>query len=222
MKDLRTPQTAPKMGLSATESGVNFSKSALLTSMGGRLGIAESIIPGVLFMLVFTFSKQAFLSVILASVCALSFIAYRVAKRGKLSQAIVGAAFVGLSAFLVLRDGGEATDYFIPGLLINLGYGLAMLFSVLVRWPIIGLLIGLLTSSGTGWRKDKSLLRTYSWATLVWVALFSLRLMIELPLYFAGQLEALTAVKGVLGYPAYALTAWISWLMVRRSFTKST
>ena len=217
----REPAPTARMGLTAGESGVNFSKSALLTSMGGRLGIAESVIPGILFMLVYTFSKQALISVAVASLVAVAFIAYRVIKKGKLSQAIVGAAFVGLSAFLVLRDGGQATDYFIPGILINLSYGLAMLLSVLLRWPILGLLIGLLTSSGTGWRKDRALLRTYGWATLVWVALFTIRLVIELPLYFAGQLEALTAVKVALGYPAYALTAWISWLMVRKTFAKS-
>lgn len=221
MTDPQKADPGARMGLTASESGVNFSKSALLTSMGGRLGIAESVIPGILFMLVYTVSKQAVVSVAVASIVAIAFISYRVIKRGKLSQAIVGAVFVGLSAFLVLRDGGEATDYFIPGILINLSYGVVMLFSVLLRWPIIGLLIGLLTSSGTGWRKDRALLRTYSWATLVWVALFTIRLVIELPLYFAGQLEALTAVKVVLGYPAYALTAWISWLMVRKTFAKS-
>jgi hypothetical protein len=215
-------QEGPKLGLKSTDEGVTFSKDAVLASMGGWLGILESVIPGVLFMLSYSITKLALPSVILASLISLGFIVYRVAKKGKLSQAVVGAAFVALSAFLVLRDGGEATDYFIPGILINLTYGTVMLLSVVVRWPIIGLLIGLLTSSGTQWRKDSSLLKTYNFATLVWVGLFSLRLIVELPLYFAGQLEALTAVKIVLGYPAYALTAWISWLMVRKTFAKAT
>lgn len=211
-----------RMGMTASDGQVSFSKDALLASMGGWLGVVESVLPGIVFMLVFTFTKEPVGAIALASIASVGFIAFRLIKRGKLSQALVGAFFIALSAFLVLRDGGKATDYFIPGILINLGYGIAMLLSVVVRWPIIGVLIGLLTSTGVLWRKDRQKMRAYTLATLVWVGLFSLRLVIELPLYFTGQLEALTTVKAILGYPAYGLTAWLTWLMVRRTFSTSS
>lgn len=211
----------PKMGMVVNGEGVSFSRDALLASMGGWLGIVESVLPGIVFMLLFTITKAAVLSIAIASMLSVGFILYRLSKKGKASQALVGALFIALSAFLVLRDGGAAKDYFIPGILINVSYGAVMLLSVLVRWPVIGVMVGLLTSSGTAWRRDKAKMKIYGWASIVWVILFSVRLIIELPLYFTGQLEALATAKLVLGYPAYALTAWVTWLMVRRTFVKS-
>ena len=49
------------------------------------------------------------------------------------------------------RQGGELLP---AGILQNLGYGLAFLISILVRWPLLGIVIGYLTGEGTTWRPD--------------------------------------------------------------------
>ena len=57
-------------------------------------------------------------------------------------------------------------------------------------------------------------------ATLIWVGLFAGRLLVQLPLYFAGQTETLALVKLAMGTPLYALTIWLSWLTLRPIFKK--
>jgi hypothetical protein len=47
------------------------------------------------------------------------------------------------------------------------------------------------------------------------VALFGLRLLVEVPLYLANAVVALGFVKLIMGVPMYALSAWFTWLAVR-------
>ena len=70
-------------------------------------------------------------------------------------------------------------------------------------------------SDGTRWRKNRALVRRYSTVTLIWVALFGLRLLVEVPLYFANAVVALGFVKLLMGVPLYALCLWFTWLAVR-------
>jgi hypothetical protein len=133
------------------------------------------------------------------------------------TQAIAGALGIGLSAYLTLRDGGHPADYFIQGFFTNIAYGLVLAISILVRWPVIGFLVGLFRSEPLGWRVDKKLLRRADLSTALFVALFSLRLAVQLPLYFANQIEALGIARVAMGVPLYALCIWLSWLLLRSS-----
>ena len=204
---------AAKLGL---DSKGEFSAKAVLESMGGRLGIAESVIPGFVFILIYTFTKLQVASVIAATAISLGFIIYRVARKKILTQALIGLVGVGLTAFLVLRDGGQASDFFIPALWTNISYGSVLLISIAVRWPIIGVLFGLFTGHPSAWRKRKGYIRLFSLATAVWVAMFASRLIVQVPLYLTKQVELLGAMHIVMGLPLYLATAWITWLIIRR------
>jgi hypothetical protein len=46
------------------------------------------------------------------------------------------------------------------------------------------------------------------------------RLAVELPLYFADAIQALGALKLVLGVPLYAATLWVTWLLVRTVYAR--
>jgi uncharacterized membrane protein len=59
-------------------------------------------------------------------------------------------------------------------------------------------------------------LRYFDLVTLLWVGLFGVRLAVELPLYFAGEVVTLGFVKLVLGLPFYLTMIWVSWLLLRR------
>jgi hypothetical protein len=120
---------------------------------------------------------------------------------------------------LPLRQGGHASDYFALGLLTNLGYFTAMLLSIFIRFPIIGVLVSGFTSKGFGWRKQRNLLRRFDAATALWVGLFGVRLAVEFPLFLANALEPLGIVKIVMGVPLYAVTLWLTWLVIRPTFT---
>ncbi len=206
---------AKKLGLEKSEQGYDLNKDSLLTAIGGPLGIAEAVLPAFSFSVVFAFTQQALPAVIVAVGISVCFILYRLVQRKALTQAIIGLVAVGFAAFLALRDGGSAADYFVPGFITNASYGSVMLLSVLVGHPIMGY-IGQLLFGLKDWRKDKSLKRKFTTVTLIWVGFFSLRLAVQLPLYFANEVELLAASRAIMGAPAYAGLLALTWVMLRK------
>jgi len=187
----------------------------LLTAIGGPLGIAEAVLPAFSFSVVFAFSQQAVPAVIVAVGISVCFILYRLLQRKALTQAVVGLVAVGFAAFLALRDGGSAADYFVPGFITNASYGSVLLISVLVGHPIMGY-IGQLLFGLKDWRKNKGLKRKFTTVTLIWVGFFSMRLAVQLPLYFANEVELLAASRAIMGAPAYAGLLALTWVMLRK------
>ena len=206
---------AKKLGVTNTENGPTLSKQSLLAAIGGPLGIAESIIPAFAFSLTFAFSKSAVISVSVASALALVFIGIRLFRRQPVTQSVAGALAIALAAYLALRDGGSAQDYFIPGFITNAAYGSVLLLSVLIRFPIMGFVAQLLFGL-ENWRKSRIVFRRAQLVTLVWVGFFSLRLAVQLPLYYSGQVELLAGSKVVLGAPAYAGLLVLTWVLLKR------
>jgi hypothetical protein len=192
-----------------------FDHKSLLTSMGGAQGILESVLPGFLFVIFFSFSRNAQLAVVVSAITGVLFVIARIVARKPLAQAISGLIGIGIAAFLALREGGSGRDYFITGFITNLTYLVPLLVSVLVRWPLIGLIAGLLLGEKTAWRKNKSEMRIFTAATLLWVGIFAARLLVQWPLYLANNLEALGTAKLIMGLPLYAAGLWVTWLMLR-------
>lgn len=205
---------AKRLGVSNSENGPVVTKQSVIDAIGGPMGIAESIIPAFSFSVAFAITKSAVTSVSIASVLALGFIAIRIIRKQPLTQAIAGALAIGLAAFLALRDGGNAQDFFVPGFFTNAAYGFVLLLSVLIRYPMMGYVAQLLFGLD-GWRKNKQIYRRAQLVTLVWVGFFGLRLAVQLPLYFSGQVELLAASKVVLGAPAYAGLLVLTWVLLR-------
>lgn len=211
-------KAAQKLGLSLENGSVKLDGQSIYQSLGGWLGILESVVPGSVFVLVYAISQDIVLAIVIGSLLSLGFIARQIVSGRPLSQAIVGALGIALAAFLALRPGGEAADYFIPGILLNLGYAVGLLLSALVRYPAIGLLIGFVRGTGLDFRKNRSLMRRMNFVTLLWAAMFGLRLAVQVPLYLSGSLAALGIVKVAMGIPLYAITAWMSWLVLKSAF----
>lgn len=206
---------AAKLGIRTVEGKHEFDHKSLLATMGGWLGIVESLAPGFIFVVVFALVKNAQASVISAVVLSVAFILLRVIRRNSPIQAIAGLLGIAIAAWLALRDGGNTRDYFITGFVTNLAYLIPLSISVVIRWPLIGVLMGFLLGEGTSWRKNRFEMRIFTVATFIWVGLFGIRLLIEYPLYLANNLEALAVTKLILGLPLYAAALWTNWLLVR-------
>lgn len=211
---------AKRLGVSENNGNISLDRNSLLKGMGGWLGIVEAIVPPVLFGTSFAVTSSAVISVSLAGGTSLLFILYRLFSRGMVSSALVGGIAVGFAAWLALREGGSAQDYFIPGFITNAAYGSVLLISILVRWPLIGVLVEALRGRGTSWRKNRKILTVYSLVTAFWVGFFSLRLAVQLPLYFAGNTELLATARVLMGPPLYALVIVSTWLMLRATVLK--
>ncbi|CAB4634917.1 unannotated protein [freshwater metagenome] len=208
-----------KLGIHEKDGVATLDRESLMNSVGGWLGIIQSSVPAALFVLVFALTKNTVAAVVISLVVSSSFVVLQLVTRKPVTQAIAGALGIALSAYLTLRDGGHPADYFIQGFFTNIAYGLVLAISILVRWPVIGFLVGLFRSEPLAWRSDKKLLRRADLATALFVALFSLRLAVQLPLYFANQIEALGIARVAMGVPLYALCIWLSWLLLRSSIS---
>lgn len=178
--------------------------------------MAESAIPGVAFVTVYTLNGQELESAAIAAVVVgVALSAARVLRGETVQYALSGLVGVAIAAFIATRT-GNAEDFFLPGILFNLGYAAAYLVSIAVRWPLIGVFLGAVSGEGTKWREDPHELRAYTRASWPWVFLFSARVAVQLPLYFAGAVVALGTVKVAMGVPLFVLGVWVSFLILRR------
>jgi hypothetical protein len=206
-----------RLGIHERDGVATLDRESLMASLGGWFGIIQSSLPATVFVLVFALSKNTVAAAIGSVSVSVIFIIWQLVQRKPVTQAIAGALGIGLSAYLTLRDGGHPADYFIQGFFTNIAYGAVLGLSILIRWPLIGFLIGLLRSEPLTWRKNKKILRRADLATGLFVTLFGARLLVQLPLYFANQIEALGIARVAMGVPLYALCIWLSWLLLRSS-----
>jgi Protein of unknown function (DUF3159) len=205
---------ARRSGLGAVTPGETPSGGALLAAMGGVRGLVESILPGLAFLVVYTITREILVSVLIPLGIAVMFVVVRVASRSPFTSAIAGVIGLALSAGFALIT-GRAEDNFLLGFVIN-GLSLAALIvSIAVRRPLIGVIASLIIGDGVSWRIDKAKFRVALIATVLWCGVFALRLGIELPLYFAGNVDALATLKLILGVPLYAAALWVTWLLMR-------
>jgi len=202
-------------GLAAIRVGETPSPGALLAAVGGVRGVIESLLPGFAFLVIFAITKQLVPSVIGPVVVAAGFLVVRFVQRSTPLSAVAGVVGVALSAGFALWT-GNVNDNFVLGFVINAA-GLAIAFlSILLRRPLVGVVIGIFSPNASEWRRDDRMRRAAYAATWVWVGLFGVRLLVEVPLYFASATEALASAKLVLGLPFYAAALWFTWLLVRR------
>lgn len=203
---------AAKAGLHRSGDG----KVDVLKSAGGIQGIAESILPGLVFLVVFTIWRDLPVSLVAALASAAVFTVVRLIQRRPLTQALAGIVGVGISAWLA-NTTGKAEDFYLPGFITNAAYILAMVASIALRWPIAGLLFGFIRNEGLDWRKDPARLKAYRLGTWVIVLVLALRLVVQVPLYLMGSegLTALATTRLLMGAPLYILGIWIAWLLTR-------
>ncbi len=186
----------------------------VLKTIGGYQGLAESIVPALVFSVVFTVGRDLPWSLAAAIVSALVFTIIRLIQKASVTQALVGIAGVAICAVVAMKT-GDPNDYFLPGFFVNGAYILVMILSITLKWPVAGLLFGFIRGEGTQWRASISRRRAYATATWIVVAVLALRLAVQLPLYFAGQFVELATARIVMGLPLYALGLWIAWLVSR-------
>ena len=210
---------AAKSGLGALAQADKPNGKVMLEAMGGIRGIFEAILPGLLFLIVYTIDQDLPLALGISVGVAAIFTLLRLVQRTPVSSALGGLVAAGASAALALLT-NRPEDNFVLGFITNGVYAAALLISVAVRWPIIGLIAGYLMGEGTAWRQVPVKRRVFAVLTLCWAGMFLLRLAVQLPLYLAGNVEWLAATKLIMGIPLYAPLLILTWLVVRAVYRK--
>jgi hypothetical protein len=206
-------------------------RAQLATALGGRRGMVEAAIPTLTFTLLYVTTKELRLAILVSVAAAVVLLAVRLVQRGPVQycvNALVGIGIGCLFVWLSGRGGGDesqrALAYFLPGILYNAGYSAVMVLSILVRWPLVGLIVGSVSEDPTGWRRDPQVVRLCSRLTWLLVLPCLLRVAVQAPVWLAGRaaedtdpwLTALGVAKVSMGWPLQvAALAAMLWVLAR-------
>lgn len=173
-------------------------RTALIEQLGGVRGLIDSGLPAVVFV---TLNTLAGLrpAVISAVVCGVAVFALRLARRQTVQHAVSGFLGLALAAFIAART-GRAEGFFLPGIVMNFVYATALVVSVAIRRPLIGIAAAALEGRESTWREDPRVRRVYARATVAWAVYFVVRAGIAIALYDAGSPVGLLLLK-LSGFP---------------------
>jgi hypothetical protein len=184
---------------------------SLFAAVGGWRTVAEGVASRVVFLVAYLVTGQVSTSALVAvgGVAVLALL--RVWTDRKYWSAAIGLGMVGASALLA-GSTGQAVDFYLPAVLIQSVQGVVFLASVLVGWPVVGLVVGAARGERFGWRRDRVLRRRYRLCTVVFVVKCAIASALMLPLYFADHVTALgIAATLSAGAPAAGLCIYLCW-----------
>ncbi|HET7388096.1 MAG TPA: DUF3159 domain-containing protein [Nocardioidaceae bacterium] len=219
-----------RVGADTVEAAV---RAQLSKALGGRRGMLEAAVPTLTFTIVFLLVRDLKLAIVVSVAAAVVLLVARLVQRSTVQfvlNSLVGIAIGSYFAWRSARGGGDASDnalaYFLPGIIYNAGYALVMLVTIIVRWPVVGFMVGSVTGDPTAWHRDAQVVRLCRNLTWLLVAPCVVRVAVELPMYAAGRaadgsaadgwIAALGVAKIVLGWPLQiAALAAMAWLLAR-------
>jgi hypothetical protein len=202
---------------SADVSSADAGGASLLEAFGGIRGMIDMTVPGLVFVVLYTITQSVAVSSWSAVGVTLLPVAWRLWHKETLKHAFGGVLGVAIGAFIAIESGKPQNFY-----LSSMIYGLVLLVvyavSALVRWPLLGVMLGPVLGENMTWRtQNPGRLAAYTRATWVWVALFALRALILFPLYWAGQVTWLGVAKIALGVPPWLVAIYLSWLILSKA-----
>lgn len=211
----------PAGGVPAAARGVGAlarEEFSVAEAIGGVRGLVESVLPGLTFVVVYLTTRELVPALVAAGAVTVVAVVARLVQRTPLTQALSGVLGVGIGVVWAWRT-GDASDYFAWGLWVNAAWALGTLVSVVVGWPVVGVVVSLVRGQDMSWRTgdDARHLRTrYVWATWLWFAMFVARLAVQLPLFLRGDdaVGWLGTARLAMGVPLFALVLWVTWLLV--------
>ena len=113
---------------------------SIADSVGGPRGVVETMAPGLVFVVVFVATNELMPPLVASLAVAVAAVVARLVQRTPVTQAFGGLFGVAIGVFWAWRS-GDATQYFAYGLWTNGAYLVAMLISVAVSWPLVGVVV---------------------------------------------------------------------------------
>lgn len=203
------------MSTSAEATAPAPDRNPLRLLIGGPRGALESVLPPLMFVATFEVTSSIGWAVAIALVIAVVFAIWRIAEGKRPTRALSALLIVAISAYVAVKT-DSAVAFFWPRVLVNLISALAFAVSILVRWPLLGVIVGPIVGTRMRWRRDPELLRAYARASWLWVALCLIRAAVLVPL-IEQQLVWGLAVTGAIFYVLVIITVLLSWVVIRRT-----
>ncbi len=213
-----TPDPGPGTTTVAAVDAVAVNEPETLTTLlGGTGGAIDASLPVLAFVAGWLLSGQSVLVAALAALAVAVIIAgWRLWAGRKPRAVLLGVLGVCASALIALRT-GRAEDFFLIQIFTNAASALAWTLSIVLRWPLLGIVVGTTLGQRLRWRRDPALLRAYGRASWIWVGQYLVRLAVFVPLWAAGWVTALGVARAALTWPLVAACLAVSWWVLRRS-----
>jgi len=198
-------------------------RTRLSAALGGRRGVLESAVPTIGFTLTYVVTQQLRASLTVSISLAVLLLAVRLVQRQPVQFVLNSLFGIGIAALFASRS-GNASDVYLPGIIYNTVYAAVIVLSILVRWPVVGLLLGSVTGDVTAWRRDPAVVRLCSRLTWLLAAPCVIRVAVNLPLYLIldegrSKVGVLGATKLALGWPLQVAALSVMALMLARGRT---
>jgi hypothetical protein len=232
-----TPEAGPEPRSVPTSVGETtveeVVRAQLSKALGGRRGMLEAAVPTVALTAIFLLTHDLRVAVPVSVATALVLLVVRAVQRTTVQFVLNSLVGIGIGTFFAWRSargGGTADEqalaYFLPGLLYNSGYAVLMVLSNLVRWPLVGFMVGSVAGDPTEWHRDPQVVRLCRNLTWMLALPCVARVAVQLPIYLAGRaasdagpmVAALGLTKIAMGWPLQILAlAGMAWLLARNS-----
>jgi hypothetical protein len=180
--------------------------------LGGRRGVIDASVPGVVLVIVDTFAPLAW-AIGASVVAALGIAVLRKVRGEPLRQAAMGLPFLAACALLAAFT-GHAKTYFLPGILMTAAGAVVVTLSILFRYPLIGFVAASLDSAYVNWRNHPGQRRAAMLATVIWAAVLAIRASVQGYLYTHNHDDLIASVRLFMSTPLTILAVAASFYLL--------
>ena len=205
------PTTTPDSG--TTDAAAE--EPTLLEQMGGLTGLVSATLP-VLVLIPVNNVWGLGPALCAALGVALLISVWRLVRKETLQPALSGLLGVAICAGIAWFT-GDAKGYFLYGIWMSLVLCIVAVVSIIVRWPLVGVVWKGLNGDGMDWRAVPVARRAYAWATAGWATVFLARFVVQRALYDADATTTLGIVRIIMGWPLTGVVTLLTIWMVRRA-----
>lgn len=192
-------------------------QAALFDAFGGIRGTVETMLPGLLFVMIYTINKDVKLSAIAAGAVAVLLVVVRLLRKDTVKHAFSGVFGVGVGVAFALFT-GSAKGFYLPGMIYGAGLGVAFTLSALVGFPLLGVMLGPVFKENLSWRtRNPGRKKAYTKASLAWGLIFLAKYAILFPLYWWGDATQLGWVLIALKLPPMVLAVYFTWVFLAKA-----
>ncbi|MGW0776323.1 DUF3159 domain-containing protein [Streptomyces sp. NPDC002835] len=203
--------------VSASDDVKTVTEAALFEAFGGVRGMVETVLPGLLFVSIYTVNKDLHLSAIAALGVALVMVAVRLVRKDTVKHAFSGVFGVAFGVVFAMMT-GNAKDFYLPGMVYTLGLALAYIITAIAGVPLIGLILGPVFKENLSWRtRNPGRKKAYTKASWAWGLILLSKCAILFPLYWWADTTQLGWVLVALKIPPFLLAVYLTWVFLAKA-----
>jgi hypothetical protein len=192
-------------------------EAALFDAFGGVRGMVETVVPGLLFVTIFTINKDLHMSAIAALAVSLVLVVVRLVTKDTVKHAFSGVFGVAFGVVFAMMT-GNAKDFYLPGMLYTLGLALAYIVTTLCGVPLIGLILGPVFKENLSWRtRNPGRKKAYAKASWAWGLILLAKCAILFPMYWWADTTKFGWVLIALKIPPFLLAVWLTWVFLAKA-----